>query len=111
MEGKVVGVGQVKEHRDGSRELASIAVRPNYRKKGIASLVIKRLLAQETGRLYLVCQNELEDFYIQFGFFRSQGELLPTSMQRIWRLGRWSAAIMSRLGAKSFTIIIMEWEP
>ncbi len=111
MEGKIVGVGQVKEHRDGSRELASIAVRPNYQRNGIASLIINRLLAQETGPLYLVCQNELEDFYSKFGFSPPLRKVLPGSMKRIWRLGRWSSVIMSRFVTQNFTIVIMQWDP
>lgn len=111
VDGEISGVGQVKEHRDGCRELASIAVRPAYRNQGIASQLVNRLLAQESGRLYLVCRIELEDFYRQFGFLRSPGETLPRSMQRIWRLGRWSSAIMSRLGAQNFTLVIMRWDP
>jgi len=36
-DGQVVATGQIKPHRDGSRELASIATRPAYQQRGIAS--------------------------------------------------------------------------
>ncbi|HEX9090031.1 MAG TPA: GNAT family N-acetyltransferase, partial [Anaerolineales bacterium] len=35
-QGRLVGCGQVKTHRDGSLELASVAVQPEWRGRGIA---------------------------------------------------------------------------
>src|SRR4051812_37601455 len=68
--GKVVGVGQVKPHKDGSRELASIAVIPDYQRQGIASRIINTLLAREHEPLYLMCEVKNETFYERFGFRR-----------------------------------------
>ena len=42
--GLVVGCGQVKPHSDGSLELASIAVLPDWRSKGVARRIIEYLL-------------------------------------------------------------------
>src|SRR3954452_12851211 len=47
----VIGVGQVRLHRDGSRELASIAVVPEWQGQGVGSALIRALLARETGPL------------------------------------------------------------
>jgi amino-acid N-acetyltransferase len=78
-DGEVVGVGQVKAHRDGSRELASIAVVPTWQGQGIGSAVIKVLLARERGVvLHLTCRHELEGYYERFGFRRlGQAEYPP----------------------------------
>ena len=68
-DGAIVGVGQVKAHGDGSRELASIAVVPPRQGQGIGSRLIKTLLAREPGVvLYLTCRRELEGYYERFGF-------------------------------------------
>ncbi|HEV2034208.1 MAG TPA: GNAT family N-acetyltransferase [Candidatus Dormibacteraeota bacterium] len=68
-DGMIVGVGQVKTHRDGSRELASIAVVPARQGQGIARALIETLLAREPGVvLYLTCRRELEGLYQRFGF-------------------------------------------
>ena len=67
-DGRVVATGQIKPHRDGSRELASIATVPERQKSGLASRVINRLLEQERGPVYLVCRAKLETFYPRFGF-------------------------------------------
>ena len=68
-DGAIVGLGQVKAHRDGSRELASIAVVPARQGQGIGRALIETLLAREPGVvLYLTCRRELEGFYQRFGF-------------------------------------------
>ena len=68
-DGGIVGVGQVKAHGDGSRELASIAVVPARQGQGIARALIETLLAREPGVvLYLTCRRELEGLYQRFGF-------------------------------------------
>jgi N-acetylglutamate synthase-like GNAT family acetyltransferase len=69
--GAIVGLGQVKPHRDGSRELASIAVVPTRQGQGIGSAVIEALMARETSAvLHLTCRSELQGFYERFGFVR-----------------------------------------
>jgi N-acetylglutamate synthase-like GNAT family acetyltransferase len=66
---EMVGMGQVKSHGDGSRELASIAVLPKRQAQHIGTAVIKALLAREAGVvLYLSCRRELEGYYERFGF-------------------------------------------
>lgn len=65
---QVVGIGQIKPHGDGSRELASIAVSPTYQGQGIARLIIEALLEREKGDLYLMCESSLVGFYDRFGF-------------------------------------------
>jgi len=68
-DGAVVGVGQVKAHGDGSRELASIVVAPARRSQGIGSAVITALLASNPGAvLHLTCRRELQGYYERFGF-------------------------------------------
>src|ERR1700674_5026711 len=67
-DGAIVGVGQVKAHGDGSRELASIAVVPARQGQGIGRAIIETLVAREPSVLYLTCRRELEAFYRRFGF-------------------------------------------
>ena len=70
-DGAVVGVGQVKAHGDGSRELASIVVVPARQGSGIGSAVIRTLLANNPGAvLHLTCRSELQNYYERFGFRR-----------------------------------------
>jgi N-acetylglutamate synthase-like GNAT family acetyltransferase len=82
--GAIVGVGQVKAHGDGSRELASIAVIPARQRQGIGRAIIETLLARETGTaLYLTCRRELEPYYLRFGFRRLDPPDYPPYFRRI----------------------------
>ena len=95
--GVVIGLGQVKTHGDGSRELASIAVVPERQHEGIASAIIKTLLTRETEDvLYLTCQPTLEGYYERFGFRRIQRAEYPPYFRRFMPIfnfvARWFGA-------------------
>ena len=99
-----IGIGQVKQHGDGSRELASIAVIPERRGQGIASEIIHHLLAKESGVIYLTCRNQLETFYNRFGFRRIDRAEMPPYFRRIIRFANIFMPLM-RSGVK---IIVMK---
>jgi len=78
-----VGMGQVKSHGDGSRELASIAVLPKQQGEGVGTAVIKTLLGREDGVvLHLSCRRELEGYYERFGFRRVERAEYPPYFRR-----------------------------
>jgi N-acetylglutamate synthase-like GNAT family acetyltransferase len=84
---QVVGCGQIKVHSDGSRELASIAVKENWRLQGVATRIIATLLDEEEGNIWLMCQSELVPFYEKFGFTEVLTlEDLPPYFRRVVRL-------------------------
>lgn len=99
--GELLGCGQVKRHRDGSRELASIAVREQARGQGVARTIIEELVRQETARpLYLMCRAALEPFYTKFGFRAVETDEMPPYFQRISRMARmfvWQGNSQDRL--------------
>ena len=74
---KMIGCGQVKLHRDGSRELASIAVVEDWRGRGVATDIINHLMAAERAPLFLTCRAGLGPFYQRFGFRLAQTDELP----------------------------------
>lgn len=78
----IVGVGQVKPHRDGTRELASIAVVPPRQGEGIGSAIIRALLARETGTLHLTCRKQLQGYYERAGFRRLDRREYPPYFAR-----------------------------
>ena len=67
-EGEMVGCGQVKPHRGGSRELASIAVYKLWRRQGIARAIITHLQAEHDPPLWLTCASPRVSIYQKFGF-------------------------------------------
>ena len=81
-----MGVGAVKQHGDGSRELASIAVLPDWRGRGVAGWIIRTLLAQESGPLYLTCRDKMVPFYERFGFRRIGRDEMTLYFRRLSRI-------------------------
>ena len=89
--GQLIGCGQIKPHGKPPNtiyELASIAVAPAWRRRGVAHSIINRLLADHAGPLYLTCRAELEPFYHKFGFRALGPTEMPAYFQRISRLVR-----------------------
>lgn len=66
--GQIVGCGQIKEHRGGVRELASVVVVPDWRGRGVAGAIIQRLKEQAGPPLWLMCRSGLVPLYARFGF-------------------------------------------
>ena len=86
-DGSIVGIGQVKSHRDGSRELASIAVLPPRQGQGIGSAVIKELLTLHgQGALHLTCRTHNQGYYERFGFRRLERAEYPPYFRRLIRI-------------------------
>jgi N-acetylglutamate synthase-like GNAT family acetyltransferase len=107
-QGQIVGIGQIKPHHDGSRELASIAVIPERQHQGIASQLIEALIARENGPLYLMCQQTLQGFYARFGFKRIKQDQMPRYFRRTTRLAAVFISIASVLSQEKIELIIMK---
>jgi N-acetylglutamate synthase-like GNAT family acetyltransferase len=103
-DGKVIGCGQVKPHRDGSRELASIAVSPGWRGRGVARAIIERLLGAYPGDLYLMCRAELGALYARFGFREIDPSEMPRYFRRISRL----AGLVEGLRGDELRLLVMK---
>ena len=85
-DGEIIGCGQVKPHKDGSSELASIVGAPAWRGNGVASAMIEHLVAADPGPLYLTCRSGLGPFYEKFGLrVVDQSEMTPY-FRRLTRL-------------------------
>lgn len=84
--GALIGCVQIKPHGDGSRELASLAVAPQWQSQGVARALIEAILAQNPGTLYLMCQARLGVFYEKFGFHSIPMGEMSTYFRRISKL-------------------------
>jgi len=100
---ELIGCGQVKSHRDGSRELASIVVVPAWRRRGVARAIIERLLAENPGTLYLTCRSSLGPLYEKFGFHALEPQDMPPYFRRLSRL----ASVMNLLVDFGETLLVM----
>ncbi len=101
--GKVVGCGQVKPHSDGSFELASIAVLPEWRGKGIARRIIEQQLERSPGRIYLTCRSRLGPLYQKFGFYAIQPAEMPPYFRRL----SWIVALFNKILHQPDSLLVM----
>ena len=82
--GETIGIGQVKPHRDGSRELASMAVAPALQGQGVGSAIIRERLARHgQGVLHLTCLTGRQGYYERFGFRRLGRAEYPPYFRRL----------------------------
>ena len=102
----VIGVGQVKPHKDGSRELASIAVVPEWQGQGVGSAIIQGLLAREVGALHLMCGPNAAPYYERFGFRRLERLAMPPYFRRIDRM----VSFLSLLSSGRLRLVVMRRE-
>ena len=106
--GWVVGIGQVKPHRDGSNELASLVVEPRMRGRGIASLILSRLIMEHPIPLWLVCRSELVGLYDRFGFRAvSDPAEMPPYFRRILRFVDLAGKLLGR--AYDLSVMVVEF--
>jgi amino-acid N-acetyltransferase len=101
--GEVIGCGQIKPHRDGSYELASLVVAENFRGQGVARSLIAHLTKNHEGILYLMCRSSLGDFYKKFGFEPVSESEMPPYFRRISRL----ASLVEFLQKEGETLLVM----
>jgi amino-acid N-acetyltransferase len=105
-EGEIIGCGQLKSHRDGSLELASIAVHPQWRKRGVARALVTHLSSVHPGDLYLMCRAELGPMYEKFGFRPLELAEMPRYFKRISRL----AGLLDVLRSEGVRLLVMKRE-
>ena len=101
--GEIVGTAQIKTHRDGSRELASLAVVPQWQGRGLARRLIEYWLARTSGTLYLTCRSSLGGLYTKFGF-RAVG---PSETTPYFRRLLKVAAVLRPLMRRQDTLLVM----
>ena len=107
-EGMVIGIGQIKRHRDGTPELASLVVAAERRGAGIGQALVRALVARHQGPLYLFCLATLESFYAALGFQRAARRQLPLTLAFIHGLGNTVGCLPMLWGGARLQVIAMQ---
>lgn len=106
--GRVIGVGQIKRHRDGTPELASLVVAAERRGEGIGQALVRALVARHHGPLYLFCLASLASFYATLGFQRVERRQLPLMLALIHMLGNVLGRLPGLFGGERLQIVAMK---
>ena len=107
-DGEPIGIRQVKIHKQGTREVASGFVLPDYRRQGISAELMNAILKREQGPLYLMCRDKRAAYYEQFGFRRVPFGQLPADFRREYWIGRIVTTLMSIFSNEPVRIIPMK---
>ena len=103
---EIAGCVQIRPHRDGTRELASLVVAAPMRGRGLARRLIEAVRMGQQPPLYLMCESSLEPMYRKFGF----QPLLPKEMPpHYWRLYQ-MVENFQKIARKSGSLSVMRWE-
>lgn len=106
-QGGVTGCAQIKPHAGGARELASLAVRPEWRGRGVARVLIEHWLAASQPPLYLTCRARLGPLYEKFGFRAlAADEEMPAYFRRVNRAAAWIAGLLRVKDG----LLVMRWD-
>jgi amino-acid N-acetyltransferase len=65
---KIVGAVQLRNHPDGSRELGSLVVAPEFRGRGVAARLIDTRLADAGRRVFVITGKVHAAYYARWGF-------------------------------------------
>ena len=104
--GTMIGCGQVKTVGEGTRELASLVVEPEWRRGGVAAALIRQLMEQAGPPLWLTCLSVLAPYYARFGFrIVSPDDPQPKYYRRLRRI----AGLVGMLATAAQTLTVMLW--
>jgi N-acetylglutamate synthase-like GNAT family acetyltransferase len=110
-DGTLIGCGQVRVHARGTRELASLAVKPNRQGSGIGDRLVGAILAREPGVVYLMTRRETEGYFERFGFRRIAAAQAPSDFRRQFRIGQVITTVVSPLARRWIRIVPMRRVP
>lgn len=104
---QVAGIGQIRPYR-GCPELGSLYVRQPYRGQGIASQIVRALLASTPAPIYLECVDLNVPYYRRFGFYEIAWHRAPWPLWLKSGMGR----LAGRLGMlpRGRTVATMRWD-
>jgi N-acetylglutamate synthase-like GNAT family acetyltransferase len=106
--GAVVACAQVRPHSGGTRELASVAVAPSHRGRGLGRAIAEAAIAREPVRpLYLYTESRTVAFWERFGFRPVGGSSIPHDLRGALRIANMATAVFSLVMRERYRIVVM----
>jgi N-acetylglutamate synthase-like GNAT family acetyltransferase len=97
----VVGAVQLRQHVDTSRELGSLVVRKDARRRGIASRLVDALLSTVRTRVFMIASAPYATHYARWGFQRISAVEAPSPIVRNYALGQLIGGFVALLCGRS----------
>jgi N-acetylglutamate synthase-like GNAT family acetyltransferase len=110
-DGRMVGCAQLKIHRQGTPELASVAVVPDRRGDGIGSRLVETLIAGQSRGIYLTTVPDNVAYFERFAFHAIHPGQTPGDFRRAFYVSRIATSILSIYGRRRIRILPMRRDP
>ena len=91
----LAGTIELRDHVDGSREVGSLVVRKDARRRGIAARLIDALMLAARGRIYMITGARFAAHYAHWGFAPVDAASVPAGILRNYVRGRLSSIDMA----------------
>lgn len=82
--GTILGCGRLRPYPEFC-ELASLAVDRDRRTNGVGRAMVARLLQLYPGDVYLICEDQVMNFFSHFGFRPVPADDMPAGLEPKWR--------------------------
>lgn len=94
---ELVGAAQIRKHRDGSRELGSLIVVSRWRGTGVASRMVRSLLASEQGPVFTITGKVRAATFARWGFQPVDTSQAPAKIRFNYYVGAIGGGFVSLL--------------
>ena len=84
---RILGCGRLRPYPDFC-EIASMAVADDVPANGIGRAIVSRLLERYAGTIYLICEDEVVEFFRRFEFELILEAEMPTGLRPKWDIFR-----------------------
>jgi len=91
----------LRQHADDSRELGSLVVREDARRRGIASRLVDALLSKVRTRVFMITSAPFAAHYARWGFQRISVVEAPSPVVRNYALGQVIGGFLALLCARA----------
>jgi amino-acid N-acetyltransferase len=95
--GIISGAAQIRRHKDGSRELASLVVAPPWRGQGVAARLIDVLVASEARQLFVITSERRTAYFARWKFQAVARRRVPWPIRLNYYMGQFGGGTMSVL--------------
>ena len=82
-DGKILGCGRLRPYPEFC-EIASLAVAPDGRSKGLGREIVNSLLSRFQGPIYLICEYNVVEFFRRFDFALLPESAMPAGLRPKW---------------------------
>jgi amino-acid N-acetyltransferase len=103
----LIGVAQMRQHPEGSRELGSLVVRREHRGHGIAGRLIAALLARHHGTVHVITRHTNAAHYRPWGFRPIATRDAPSTVRRHRLMGQMASLLSLMQGRRPRRLVIL----